>query len=512
VIYGMGLPVRLREPTEIRAVSPEIIGATVADLLATGYRYLTLVGTDERAYGRGFGLWVTLFLPGGRDLHLRATLDPTDPRYPAITRLVPAAHWDEREMADLLGFVPVGHPDPRRLVLREDWPAGVHPLRKDFTNDQAPPPSRHDAYHFLPAHGEKLLQIPVGPIHAGIIEPGHFRFVTVGELVLELEARLFYTHRGIEKLVEGRDPAAALPVVERICGACAFSHALAFCEAVEAIAGVTVPPRARWARTLCLELERLYNHVGDSGNICAGTGFAVGTMTGLRIKEKIQQAIETLVGHRFLRDVSAIGGLRRDLDAAPLNALRELQNDLRVETRRFGSLILGTESFVERMQKTGVLETATVRDLGGVGVAARASGVDVDLRRDRPHAGYEDFNKVITQSTGDVEARLRQRLAEIEVSWEILGTLLDDEPTGPIRVEVGPLPAHRVGVGAVESPRGADVHWLLTDAHGKIDRLRVRSASLANWPLVPTTAPGNLVPDFPLINKSFELCYACLDR
>jgi len=498
--------------SEIRAVTPEALANTVADLLASGYRYLTLVGTDERSHGRGFGLWVTLFEPGGRDLHLRATLDPLAPRYPAITRRVPAAHWDEREMADLLGFVPIGHPDPRRLVLRDEWTDGVHPLRKDFTADQAPPPTRRDIYQFLPLRGEELQHIPVGPIHAGIIEPGHFRFVTVGELVLELEARLFYTHRGIEKLVEGREPAAALPIVERICGACAFSHALAFCEAVESVAGVTIPARARWARTLCLELERLYNHIGDSGNICAGTGFAVGTVTGLRIKEKIQRAIEPLVGHRFLRDVATIGGLRRDLPAAPLDALREQQHELRVETRRFGALVLGTESFVERIQQTGVLPAATARDLGGVGVAARASGVDVDLRRDRPHAGYQDFNRVPLQQSGDVEARLRQRLAEIEESWEIVRALLDDEPTGPVRVEVGPLPPHRVGVGAVESPRVADVHWLLTDANGRIDRLRVRSASLANWPLVPTTAPGNLVPDFPLINKSFELCYACLDR
>jgi Ni,Fe-hydrogenase III large subunit/Ni,Fe-hydrogenase III component G len=504
--------VRELQSTEIRDVPSETMAQAVADLLASGYRYLTLVGTDERAHGRGFGLWVTLFQPGGADLHLRSTLDAIDPSYPAITQLVPAAHWDEREMADMLGFRPIGHPDPRRLVLREDWPAELHPLRKDFTANQAPPPSRHDAYHFLPAHGENLLHVPVGPIHAGIIEPGHFRFVTVGELILDLEARLFYTHRGIEKLVEGREPAAALPVVERICGACAFSHALAFCEAAESIAEVTVPPRARWARTLCLELERLYNHAGDSGNICAGTGFAVGTMAGLRLKEKLQRAIEALVGHRFLRDVCAIGGLRRDLDLAPLDALRALQDDLRVESRRFGALILGTESFVERIQQTGVLATATARDLGAVGLAARASGVDVDLRRDRPHAGYRDFDQIPLQTTGDVEARLRQRLAEIEVSWEIVRTLLADEPTGPIRAEVGPLPAHRIGVGAVESPRGADVHWLLTDAQGRIDRLRVRSASLANWPLVPTTAPGNLAPDFPLINKSFELCYACLDR
>jgi Ni,Fe-hydrogenase III large subunit len=417
-------------------------------------------------------------------------------------------------MADLLGFVPEGHPDPRRLVLREDWPAGLHPLRKDFDPTLVPPPTRKDAYSFIPLEGEEAGHLSVGPIHAGIIEPGHFRFATVGEIVLQLEARLFYTHRGIEKLVEGRTPAAALPVVERICGACAFTHAVAFCEAVEAIAGVAPPPRAVWARTLGLELERLYNHLGDSGNICAGTGLAVGTMRGARLKESVQRLIERLVGNRWLRDVAAIGGLRRDLSASGLADLRATHDELRVESRRFADLILGIEPFVERTRGTGVLSSQLVQDLGGVGVAARAAGVRVDLRRDRPYAGYGAHppRRIDGQQSGDVEARLRQRLEETEASWELVATLLDHEPGGPTWVDVGSLPGDQAGIGAVESSRGACVHWLMTDAQGRIDRLRVRSASFPNWPLVAAAVPGNLVPDFPLINKSFELCYACLDR
>ena len=494
-------------------VAPERLVSLAAVMVETGHRVLTLVGTDERGEGNGFGLWLALLAPDGSVVQLRTSLDPADPRYPSLTRAVPAVHWDEREMADLLGLTPEGHPDPRRLVLREDWPADLFPLRKDFDVACLPPPSRHDAYPFTPFEGAGIGHVPVGPIHAGIIEPGHFRFAAVGEVVLELEARLFYTHRGIEKLVEGRSPEAALPVVERICAACAFSHALAFCEAVESLDQIALPLRAVWGRTLGLELERLYNHIGDSGNICAGTGFAVGVMQGARLKENTQRLIEEIVGHRFLRDVCAVGGLRRDFPRIALQKLRSELARRREETRQFAALLLGTDSFVDRLRGTGIVSRDLAVALGGVGVAARAAGVDVDARRDRPTAGYRRWPaKVVVQETGDVEARLRQRFAEIEESWNLIERLLADEPDGPVRVTPGPRPAHRVGLGVVESPRGADVHWLRTDAAGNIDRLRVRSASFANWPIVAAAAPGNLIPDFPLINKSFELCYACLDR
>lgn len=501
-------------PSEVvERIAPDLAGEAVARCVADGCRYLTLVGTDERTRGEGFGLWVTLLTPDGQILHLRATLKADDPRYPAITPHLPAAHWDERELRDMLGFVPDGHPDPRRLILREDWPSNLFPLRKDFDRRRVPPPPREDTYPFIGREGAGIGEVPVGPIHAGVIEPGHFRFATEGETILHLEARLFYTHRGIERLVEGRTPDEALPVVERICGACAFSHALAFCEAAESMDVVDVPARARWARSLCLELERLYNHVGDAGNICAGAGFAVASMRGARLKEKIQRAIDVLVGHRFLRDVCAVGGLRRDLPSDALAHLRAVAPDMREETRDLAALILGTDSFLDRVRGTGIVPSEVVRALGGSGVAARASGVDGDLRRDRPTewAGRVPPSQVLGR-TGDVEARLRQRLEEAHDSWRLVLALLDQEPGGAIRAGFERADGPGIGVGAVESPRGANVHWLLLDAAGRVDRLRVRSASFANWPLVVAAAPGNLMPDFPLINKSFELCYACLDR
>jgi Ni,Fe-hydrogenase III large subunit/Ni,Fe-hydrogenase III component G len=484
----------------------------LAALVGAGGRVLTFVGTDDRATEGSFGLHAVVLTPDGRTIQLRARVDGDDPRYPAVTPRVPALHWDERELRDMLGVVPEGHPDPRRLVFRDEWPEGLYPLRKDFDPALAPPQPRHDSVHPRLVEGDEVIQIPVGPIHAGIIEPGHFRFSAVGETVLNLDAQLFYTHRGIEKAAEGRTPEGGLFVAERACGACALSHAAAYAMAVEEIAGVELPRRAAWGRTLLLELDRLYNHLGDAGNMCAGGAFVLGTMTGAALKERVQRRLERLVGHRFGRGAVGVGGLRRDLPAEEIAALRDEVGAWRADVRDFADLVLGSDGFVDRMRGTGVLRAELVRALGGVGVAARASGVDGDLRRDRPYLLYGGLPlRVPLGAKGDVEARFRQRVDEAMASLALVDALLDGEPDGPARVAVDRVPAG-VGVGAVESPRGACTHWLRVGADGRVDRLRIRSASFANWPLVPLTVPGNLVPDFPLINKSFELCYACLDR
>ncbi len=498
-----------------KAVAPADLRHLALEHARSGGRLLTFFGADERASRDELGLYAAFLGPNGIVEAVRAGVPADHPRYPSLTTVLPAVHWDERELRDLLGVEPEGHPDPRPLVLREDWPAGLYPLRKDFDPTRVPPaPRALEAFTPRPVEGEGVVQVPVGPIHAGVIEPGHFRFSALGETIVQLEARLFYTHRGIEKLAEGRTPEQALPLAERICGACAFSHAVAFCEAVEGLAGARVPPRARWGRTLLLEIERLYNHLGDAGNICAGTGFAVGAMEGAVLKERIQRLIERLVGNRFLRGACAIGGLRRDLPADELAATQSELDRLHADARSYTHRLLEADSFMERLRGTGVLPAATVRALGGVGVAARASGVDGDLRRDRPYAAYTGLAglHVPLHAVGDVEARLRQRLAEASVSFRVVLDLLENPPAGGIRVPVGPPVAGRLGLGAVESPRGADVHALLCDREGLIARYRVRSASFPNWPLVPLAVPGNLMPDFPLINKSFELCYACLDR
>jgi Ni,Fe-hydrogenase III large subunit/Ni,Fe-hydrogenase III component G len=498
---------------DLRPVHPADLASTVARFVGLGARYEMLVGLDQRSIG-GEGLAVEVVLDGARGpIRLRAELPLADPSYPSVARHVPAAFWDERESKDLLGTVPVGHPDPRRLVLHERWPSGYHPLRKDVAADVAPPIGDR---HYVPfeVHGEGVYQLPVGPIHAGIIEPGHFRFSAVGERVLHLDARLFYTHRGLEKLVEGRSFEAALPIVERACGVCAVTHALAYSMAVEELTATPVAPRAWWGRVILAELERLYNHVGDLGNICSGVGFQSGVARLGVLKERLLRLNEGVAGHRYLMGVVGPGGLRVELDerglAALTGALAAFDHDLAAAVRS----VIRSEGVMARLRGTGLVSEALARALGATGVAARASGLPDDVRRDRPYGAYSEMEiRAPVATTGDVAARFHVRAQEAHESIRLLVMALDRLEEGPIRVPLAAEPpVGAEAVAAVEGPRGASRIWLRAGSRGTIDRLRLRSASFANWPVVAAAVPGDLVADFPLINKSFELCYACTDR
>jgi Ni,Fe-hydrogenase III large subunit len=452
-------------------------------------------------------------------LTLRVPLDTARPEVPSVTPLCPAAAWHEREAHDLMGILPLGHPDLRPLVLHDDWPEGLYPLRKSF--DRAIRPPRVDAPEFphLEVEGEGVIEVPVGPIHAGIIEPGHFRFSVVGDVVLHLEARLFYTHRGMEKLCEGRTAIDALHVAERTCGVCSLSHAVGFCEALERMTEFDVPLRAGALRTLGLELERLYNHLGDVGNICAGAAFHLGNAHGLILRDRIQRLNEEVSGSRFLRGFAVPGGVRLDLSPALAARTREVLDSVAAELEDLAEGLQRSPSLLDRLDGTGVLSRAVALDFAAAGVAARASGVDRDARRDHPHAlfaakvGLCPELEVPLGSAGDVHARLLQRLAEARVSIRLARAVIEGLPAGPITAPFpARLPPGRVGIAAVETPRGEAVQWLRADRSGLIDRWRLRSPSYANWPLIPLSLQGVIVPDFPLVNKSFELCYSCTDR
>lgn len=474
-------------------------------------RLFTMVGTDERPNLGSFVLYyVFSFDQIGHFITVKTLIDEADPVFPSISVQVPAANWYEREVKDLLGLRALGHPDRRPLVLHGDWPEDQYPLRKDFKGPALRQPDRETTMQYA---GRDVTEIPVGPIHAGIIEPGHFRFGAVGDTVLHLEAKLFYTHRGIEKSSEGLPLSKALFTAERICGVCALSHAVAFAQAVESAAQVTLPPRALYLRTLLLELERLYNHIGDIGNMCAGFGFAVGISHGARLREQLQQLNEQLVGHRFLRGVIALGGLRFELASAEIRSVSAVLSQVEADFEQLAEIILSHEIAVDRMATTGVLSLEQARDLAVVGVAARASGYSVDIRRDHPYAAYRQVEfPVALQTAGDVLARFNVRVAEVKSSLLIIQQVIEQLPTGAIAVPIPPIKPYTQAMGWVESPRGEVCHWLMTGPEQTVFRYRIRSAAYSNWPAVPLTVPGNIVPDFPLINKSFELCYSCCDR
>ncbi|MDI6813191.1 MAG: NADH-quinone oxidoreductase subunit C [Desulfitobacteriaceae bacterium] len=478
-----------------------------------GCQLVQMLGNDEREICGSLSVYLVFVHDGeGLILILRVAIAPEDLVYPSVTPVIPAAHWYEREIRDLYGLEPKGHPQLRRLAVHKDWPKQHYPLRRDFPLTKKVPRSEGE-FKFIPVEGEGVMQIPVGPIHAGIIEPGHFRFSVVGENVLHLEARFFYTHRGMEKLAEGKTPQEGLLIAERICGACSFSHSLAYCLALEKLTETAVSERVDYIRTLGMELERLYNHIGDVGNICAGIGFAFGTMQGARLKEKMQQLNETVFGSRFLRGINTPGGVRRDLNSDQLSLILQTLSQVEGEFRELTEILLASESYLNRVQGTGLLRHDIASELHAVGPAARASGVDRDLRRDHPYAAYAKLAfRVPVLQEGDVLARVKLRIEETFESMGIIRQVLASMPEGELKVALKPLPAYAYAVGMTESARGENVHFVMAGQDGRIFRHMVRSASYCNWPVVPSTVPGNIVPDFPLINKSFELCYSCLDR
>jgi Ni,Fe-hydrogenase III large subunit/Ni,Fe-hydrogenase III component G len=482
----------------------------------------TVVATDETATPDGDLKVRYIFEPTAasapdRFVTLLISVDAARPEVPSLTTAVPAANWHEREMRDLFGIVPVGHPDPRPLVLHDGWPQGLFPLRKAFDGSRRVPVEPAAEFPHLVAEGEGVFEIPVGPIHAGIIEPGHFRLTSVGETVLHLEARLFYTHRGLEKRMEGLSPLDAFYIAERICGVCSVAHGLGYCEALEQIAGVEVPPRARLIRSIALELERIYNHVGDVGNVCAGAAFHYGTSTGMRLKERLQQMNERLAGNRFLRGLVIPGGVLLDLQDDLLGVLAATLQDTLAGLASLMDRIEENPSVVDRLDETGILQHQAALDLAVTGVAARASGVGRDARRDHPHGAFAAPNPpvlhVVSVSEGDAMARVTVRAQEARESIRLIGEFIRRLKPGTLQVALPePVPGGRIGISAIESPRGEAVHWLRTDAGGRVDRYHLRSPSYHNWPAVALAAETAIVPDFPLVNKSFELCYSCTDR
>ncbi|MHB8156412.1 MAG: hydrogenase large subunit [Desulfocucumaceae bacterium] len=505
-----GIPDQAR--SVIRAVVPvDKFREAAALLTGRGAFLLTMAGTDERQVGKCFGVYAVFAMPGHNVLvEISSTLDPDSPVYPSITLAVPAAHWLEREIKDLFGIVPEGHPDLRRLAVHPDWPENTFPLRKDFIAGSVVP--RVDGeIAFCTVEGEGLFQVPVGPVHAGIIEPGHFRFFTFGEDVINLQAQLFYTHRGVEKAAEGRTFYDAALVAERICGACSVSHAVAYAQAVESLAGIAAPARAVYIRTILMEMERLYNHVGDIGNMCAGIGFAYGVSRGAILKERLMRMNMSLAGHRYLRGIIFPGGVKAELKKMAEIGLELVQ--LKRELGELTSVMLSSQSLLDRMLSTGVLPEDAAVVLGAVGPAARASGIDRDLRRDLPYAAYGEIEFIVpTQIKGDVLSRLKQRIDECQQSFKILKQAFERLPGGDLAVGLPALRPYQTSVGYTESARGANVHWIMSGPDNTVFRYMVRSASHCNWPVLPLCMPGNIIPDFPLINKSFELCYACLDR
>ena len=477
-----------------------------------------LFAADEREKDGVFRVYAVFSVPGAdRFTIIVLPIKPEEPRFPSITTLVPAAHWYEREIRDMFGLEPLGHPDQRRLVFHEAFPAHSHPLRKGWSIS-APELSEWGegetikvAHPFMEVSGEGIVEIPVGPVHAGIIEPGHFRFSAVGETIFFLEPRLSYTHKGTEKQFEKLDFSEGVKLAERVSGTSSFAHGAAYCMAVERMMGIEITEKAAAIRTLVLELERLYNHVGDIHNMCAGTALGVGYMNGAVIKERLMQLNERLTGSRYLRGLNVVGGVSRDVLAQADDILRTIDQATK-DFKELMELLLGSVSHVERLQNTGRLSRDIARKLGVTGVAARASGLPDDLRKSHPHLLYDRLIfEAHTLEKGDVMARMMVRSEEMECSISMVQALFESGYKGDLAVPARPAAVYASALGYVETPRGSLFYWVKADKDGRPLCVKLRSPSYCNWPAVPFAVHGNIVPDFPLCNKSFNLSYSGTD-
>ena len=469
-----------------------------------------LWAVDHRPHEKRYELCYLFTLADPREwLLLAADLLDEDRLFPSITPHIHAAQWYEREIRDMFGLIAEGHPDLRRLVRHEHWPKGTHPLKKEFPWNTVLG-RQQGQYAFRHIEGEGVFEVPVGPIHAGIIEPGHFRFSVAGEPIMQLEVRHFWKHRGVEKLFENHTLTTAVPLTERVSGDTTVGHSLAYCQAVETLLGLEVPRRARYLRSLFLELERLHNHLGDVGAICNDTAYTLAHAHGSRMKEQIMQLNDRLTGSRFLRGVNCVGGVAVDLEASRFDEVVAELDRLEKDFTELEEIIFANASLTDRLETTGVLNERTAIDHGVMGVVGRASNINRDVRRDHPFAAYDELQvKVALYRYGDVRARMRVRMDEIHESIRLIREVRARIPHGPIMAPPTRAPAPGEGaLSAVEGWRGEILYFVMAGEDGAIHRCKVRDPSFVNWPAIQYAVLGNIIPDFPLINKSFNLSYA----
>ncbi len=431
----------------------------------------------------------------------------------SVAEYFPSACWFEREIKDGFGIEFSRAFDQRRLFLHEAYPPNFHPLRKSFKNQDITQLRKNQAttepYRFKEVKGEGVYQVPVGPVHAGIIEPGHFRFSVIGETIFNLEIRMFYKHRGIEKLAEGKTPDQGVTIAETISGDETVANATAFCLAIENISMIAAPDRAWYLRTILLEMERIYSHLGDLAGMLVDVAFPVGASDFHILREEILRYNDILTGSRFMKGVLCPGGLKKDIPARALMIFDDYLNTFQPRFQKAYKFARTRDSVIDRLETTGVIKKELISPLNITGPAARASGANIDCRVDHPYGIYPLLEiQKRTAEKGDVLARFEVKAAEILDSTNIIQKLIREIKPGEV------LTKSRIRDGyasvLVEAARGQNFHWVNIQ-DGLIDRYKVRTASFCNWQAIEHAVMGNIIPDFPLINKSLNLSYAGTD-
>jgi Ni,Fe-hydrogenase III large subunit/Ni,Fe-hydrogenase III component G len=497
------------EPAALKAVCGHLFRAMDA-------RYVISIGADDRPFSGQFMVTHNFAFDREHLLCSVITYVPADcPKVDSISDVVPAANWAEREIRDLFGIEPVGHPYLKRLVLPDGWPDGVHPLRKDFAWNQVPEGYDEEREFKFDEPPEGCTVVPFGPFHPTLDEPAHFRLYIEGERVRGCEYRGFMVHRGIEKLAESVLSYNDIPMMaERICGICGCVHNVAYAQAVESAVALRAPPRAEYLRTIMLEIERLHSHLLWVGLACHIVGFDTLFMQSFRIREPIMWIAEKISGNRKTYGLCTIAGVRRDLTPELGAELQQVLDTLETEWRAVVAAVLKDKNIQKRTRGVGVADRALVKEAALIGPVARAAGVDIDCRRDHPYAAYDrvEFD-VITADGCDVWSRVVVRAKEVFESIRIIRQCLEKMESGPIQLPIrDELPVGRLGLSSVEAPRGESHHFVITGENNRPRRWRVRAPTYQNLQGIPAMIKDQQLADMTISLGSIDPCFSCTDR
>jgi hydrogenase-4 component G len=481
-----------------------------------GGNLLTMVTTDrvdtEDDYLIDYVLgWYEL----GQIILFRAKARKGDESFTSITPVVPAADWYEREAKESLGLTPTGHPNPRKLLMADDWPDDVFPMRKSFKFDTQVPIKETEGFPFeSPENASMFNIIPFGPYHFAIHEPIYFRFHTDGERIVGVDLRAGFNYRGLEKVAESRLTYETIPfMAERVCGICGSAHAEAYSQALEGASGFEPPERAKWIRVLMLEMERIHSHLLWLGVASHMVGFDTGLMQFWRVRDKVMGLAELLTGNRKLYGMIVPGGVRRDIREDKRSTAIQVVSEVQSEYEELLDAVLGLDTLKRRLSGIGHLSNDEAKRYSVTGPIARASGVSMDVRRDFPYEAYGSLEfKTPVESGGDVLARALVRAGDTLESIKLMMQVLEKLPAGPVHESIDYIPPDVTSIGIVEGPRGADAHYLITGRENTVYRWRVRAPTYANLPAARLMLEGETLADASIIIGSIDPCISCAER
>jgi Ni,Fe-hydrogenase III large subunit/Ni,Fe-hydrogenase III component G len=480
-----------------------------------GARFVISVATDMREKTDNFRVsYIFAFDEEKKFLILQSDVPANDPKVISITPDIPAANWSEREAYDLLGIVPEGHPDPRRLILPDDFPKNIHPLRREFEYNQRFPSEPENAPPRKKAP-EGTTVIPIGPFYPTLEEPAYFRLFVDGERVVGSDYRGFYNHRAVEKLGDSElNYNQICFVAQQICGICGQVHSCAYCQAVEDACGIQVPRRAKYMRSLLLELERIHSHLLWLGLAAHFIGFDTIFMQAWRIREPVMWLMERVTGNRKHYSSNLIGGVRFDIDEAVADDIRRVMDKVESETKAVADAITKDTTLLARLKGVGILTEEDARAIGVVGPVARGSNIPIDARVNHPYAAYDELDVQIQYHDGcDSWARTLVRVQEIFESIRLVRKALQNMPGGPVMAKIDePIPAGRIGLCSVEAARGESHHYVLTGDENRPYRWRVRAPTYQNLQAVGCMIKDQPFADVPISLGSYDPCFSCTER